>query len=271
MAEESEDSVKIALEVCGATDDQITAIVAEGFEDMRDLLILDDKEIADMMAGITKFPVNRGGRRIGAILTKKCRALAYWCQEQERQGLDLDANQFTEEELEGVLERMGIEANTEESKLEPLAKFKAHKWESWSKKFENYLWQAKGCIKTPLIYIVRKARTPTSPPFRTTDEERVYMTAHRGAAYTEDNKTVWMLLTQILLGTGAWTWICQCENTKNGKGAYDALRNHYDGPGQIEKRLGYARNLLANTVYRSEKQYSFESYVIQNYPKHSRF
>jgi hypothetical protein len=64
MAEEGEDGVKIALEVCGATDDQITAIVAEGFEDMRDLLILDNKEIADMMAGITKLPVNRGGPQL---------------------------------------------------------------------------------------------------------------------------------------------------------------------------------------------------------------
>jgi hypothetical protein len=44
--------------LCGATDEQITAIIAEGFKAMRDLLILNDKEIADMMVGITKLPAS---------------------------------------------------------------------------------------------------------------------------------------------------------------------------------------------------------------------
>jgi hypothetical protein len=42
---------------------------------MRDLLILDNKEIADMMAGITKLPINQGGCQIGAILTNNARHL----------------------------------------------------------------------------------------------------------------------------------------------------------------------------------------------------
>jgi hypothetical protein len=65
----------------------------------------------------------------------------------------------------------------------------------------------------------------------------------------------------MLSGTGAWTWTCMFETAKNGKGAYEALRNHYDGLGQIDKQQGYTRNILANTHYQSEKQFSFESYV----------
>jgi hypothetical protein len=110
LAEEGEDGVKIALAICGASDEQIDSILREGFNGMRGLLILDNKEIANMMMAITRLPLNRGGHRIGAILTKKCKGLAYWCWEQQRQGLDLDANRFTEEELKGALERMTIEA-----------------------------------------------------------------------------------------------------------------------------------------------------------------
>jgi hypothetical protein len=97
MAEEGKDGVKIALAICGASDEQIDSILREGFDRMRDLLILDDKEIANMMTAISRLQLDRGGHRIGAILTKKCKGLAYWCREQQRQGLDLDANRFTEE------------------------------------------------------------------------------------------------------------------------------------------------------------------------------
>jgi hypothetical protein len=77
----------------------------------------------------------------------------------------------------------------------------------------------RGCNNTPLIYVIRKVRTPTSLPFTTTEEERIYLTSHRGAAYNKDDQTVFHLLTQMLSGTGVWTWICMFETAKNGKGA----------------------------------------------------
>jgi uncharacterized membrane protein YgcG len=261
MAEVGEDGVRLALGVCGASEDQMDAIINEGFDGMSDLLILDEKDITDMMSNITKLPVNRGGVRIGAVLTKKVKALVYWCREQQRQDLELDANRFTEEELKATLQRMAVEAGDDETKPELPTKFEPQKWVSWAKKVENYLWQVKGSNNTPLIYVVRKARTETSPPFTSGEEERIYKTTHRGPAYNKDNQKVFEILTQLLSGTMAWTWMSSFEAAKNGKGAFEALRTHYDGPGQIEKRLGYARNILANTHYRSEKQYSFESYV----------
>jgi hypothetical protein len=107
-----------------------------------------------------------------------------------------------------------------------------------------------GCNNTtPLIYVIRKVRTPTSLPFAITEEKRIYLTSHRGAAYNKDNQMVSQLLTQMLSGTGAWTWTCMFETAKNRKGAYKALRNHYNGLGQIDKQLGYTKNILANTHY----------------------
>jgi hypothetical protein len=75
------------------------------------------------------------------------------------------------------------------------------------------------------------------------------------------NQKVFEILTQLLSGTMAWLWTPSFEGAKNGKGTFEALRTHYDGPGQIKKRLGYARNILANIHHRSKKQYSFKSYV----------
>jgi hypothetical protein len=115
---------------------------------------------------------------------------------------------FTAEELTATLDRMGVEENEDGTKAEmPTIKFDQHRWFSWIKKVENYLWQMKGRNNTPLIYVVRKPRTATSPPFTSLEEERVYKTAHQGQAYDRDNQKVFEILTQLLSGTMAWTWI----------------------------------------------------------------
>jgi hypothetical protein len=81
--------------------------------------------------------------------------------------------------------------------------------------------------------------------------QAVFISRLQGRAYHKDNQKVFKILTQLLSGTGAWTWIRGSEPSKNGKGAYELLRTHYNGPGQIKKRLGYVRNILANTHNRS--------------------
>ena len=259
--EDGEDGVRMALVVCGATQEQVDAIVQEGFTEMADLAIMDDKEIADMMTNITRLQANRGGVRIGAVVTKKVKALVYWCKEQKRQGKDLDANQFDQGALEDTLTRMAVEDVEDDSKPELPTKFDTHKWVSWVKKVENYLWQVKGRNNTPLFYVIRKARTDASPPFASEEEERIYQTALTGPAYSRDRGKVFEILTQLLSGTPAWTWISSHETSKNGRAAFEALRQHYDGPGQIEKRLAYAYNIITTTHYRSERQYSFENYI----------
>ena len=95
--------VRLALTRCGATDAQRDSIINEGFTGMSDLLYMEDKDVDSMMANISRLRANQGGMRIGAILTKKVKALVYWAKEQERQGLDLDANRFTIDEMKETL------------------------------------------------------------------------------------------------------------------------------------------------------------------------
>jgi hypothetical protein len=250
-----------ALTICGATAAQRTAIVNEGFTGMADLLFMEEKEVENMMNNITRLRTNQGGTRIGAILTKKVKALVYWAKEQERQGLDLDADRFTANEMTATLGRMMVETVDDESKPELPTKFDVHKWVSWSKKLENYLWQVKGKNNTPLIYVIRKPRAADALPFATMEEQRMYQTAHQGPAFIQDNQKVFQILTQLLSATPAWTWISRFESGKSGKAAYQALRVHFDGPGEIMKRNNYATRILDNTHYRSERSFTFESYV----------
>jgi hypothetical protein len=53
---DDEAGVRMALAVCGGDNDQIDAIVAEGFESMMDLTVMNEKDITDMMTNITRLP-----------------------------------------------------------------------------------------------------------------------------------------------------------------------------------------------------------------------
>ena len=148
---------------------------------MDDLLFMEDKNVDNMMANITRMRTNQGGTRIGAVLTL-VKALIYWAKEQSRQGLSLDAYRFTQIHLVETLGRMMVETGEDESKPELPPKIDVNQWVSWSKELENYLWQVKGRNNTPLIYIIRKPRPTDAPAFVTAEEVRVYQTVHNGLA-----------------------------------------------------------------------------------------
>jgi hypothetical protein len=192
---------------------------------MSDLTVMDEKDMTDMMTNITRLRMNHGGVRIGAVVTKKVKALVYWSKEQKRRGEDLDANRFTEEEMNATLTRMTVETADDDTKPELQTKFDTHKWVSWMNWVKNYMWQVNGKNNTPLMYVIRKPRMAESPPFTSEEEERIYQTAQAGPAYMQDRQKVFQLLTQMLSGTLAWTWISSHESTKNGKAAFENCAN----------------------------------------------
>jgi hypothetical protein len=59
----------------------------------------------------------------------------------------------------------------------------------------------------------------------------------------------------------AWTWISSYESKKHGNGAFEALKKHYEGPGQSEIRTGHACHIIKTMHYKPERQFTFKSYV----------
>jgi hypothetical protein len=47
----------------------------------------------------------------------------------------------------------------------------------------------------------------------------------------------------------------------SGRSAMNALRLHYEGEGEVNKRIGVARATLSTTIYRNEFAYSFEKFA----------
>jgi hypothetical protein len=72
---------------------------------------------------------------------------------------------------------------------------------------------------------------------------------------------VYRILKAATLDTDAWEWIKKFNDQQNGRLAFKALREHYDGPGTVDTRIALARQQLLELHYKSEQSFPFESYV----------
>ena len=89
-----------------------------------------------------------------------------------------------------------------------------------------------------------------------------YTTRHDGHAFEEDNRRFYLTLKSVLQETEGYPWIEGYDNRQDGRAAWLALINHYDGPGEVTKRVAHARKLLQDTNYKGEKpNYNFETFT----------
>jgi len=65
----------------------------------------------------------------------------------------------------------------------------------------------------------------------------------------------------VTVGTDAWEWIKIYDINQDGRLAFMALREHYDGPGEIDKRISLARTQVKELHYKNEQSFSFEKFI----------
>ena len=133
-------------------------------------------------------------------------------------------------------------------------KFNPLNWINWKESFENYLSSLSSHNNVPLTYVIRPI-VDANYVFATEEEERIYSVALQGERYTRDRKRVFQILKGFIVGTDGNTWIKKFESTQNGRLAYRAMCQHYDGPGKKQKRITLARQIIADAHYRSEQSY----------------
>lgn len=253
---------------CGFNEDaQRQGWVTEGMNTMEDILAFRPEEVYSVGADLQKLSLARGGSRQGRGNLRRLEALVRWCLERKSSGQDLDANAFTIDIMQEMVGRVRDEKDDkdgDDDDLPELAKFKPMKWVSWKLAFKTHLGTIKGIMdKLPLTYVIRKATPPdaTALALMTPPERSFWTVRLSGARFSIDNKKVFTKLKLALLDTDGWTWIQSYDSTENGRGAWNSLVAHYDGPGEREKRVAQANQQIAKIHYRSEKHpVNFELY-----------
>ena len=111
--------------------------------------------------------------------------------------------------------------------------------------------------------IVKKQVRDLSEEFEDDEEERMFDITHEGLGFELDNRAVYRKLEAYLTGSQGLTWIKGFRATENGRDAFYAWADHYNGAGELSKRTELAKAKLKQLYYKNEQFYPFKTYITE--------
>ena len=93
-----------------------------------------------------------------------------------------------------------------------------------------------GDAKVPLVYVICNDIVGDYE-YKDEEEVRMYQVPLTGENFKRDNKLVYAMLKSACVRTDAWTWIQDHDKSANGSRAWMSLIGHYNGTGDLNKRL----------------------------------
>ena len=81
---------------------------------------------------------------------------------------------------------------------------------------------------------------PEGHVYVTATERLISTTPLEGHAFQSDTQNVYWILKGLMVGTDAWEWIKLYDANQDGCLAFKTLREHYDGPGEIDCQIALA-------------------------------
>ena len=154
-----------------------------------------------------------------------------------------------------------------------LPELKGHvNWTTYRDKFESNLANMIGARYTPLSYVIDCTERPRITRATQLFEVEVIdmgdvellktNTTHHGPQYKDDNSKVWMLLKKSLLGNQPYHHIDEYEKTRDGRGAWLALKAYYEGEDFVNRTTQECLTKLRSLHYRGETpRFGFEQFV----------
>jgi hypothetical protein len=146
-----------------------------------------------------------------------------------------------------------------DEKLFELEKFEPKRYKQWSRSMENYLDSILGQSGVPLSFVTHDE--DVDPNALETDYQRVIWPApHDGMAYYNDNRQVYRMYKQAMIGTNGCAWFKQTPDG-DGQAAHIYLMDHYQGTAETGHRAAEADAQLLRLHYKSEALFPFEKYI----------
>jgi hypothetical protein len=254
----------VVLTLCGFEEPiaRQRLIQREGFDNLESFGDFSSESIDSMARRHESYTpvaqrVNFGMRRIA-----KFKAIAYWVRKCRHEGTTVDVANLSQD----VITQMGRELTLvplepkRDDKLFYPPKFDPNNYVTWERTFENYLDSLKGKSKIPLSYIIRPV--DADPATATSDYQRtIWQAPHVGYAFEEDNREVYRIYKDLMIGTDGWTWFHRAPEG-NGRSAHILISEHYRGTAETARRAAEAEAQLAKLFYKGETPlFKFETYI----------
>ena len=260
------EDVHHVLTVCGiaAEASRQVFILIEGLDTLESFGDLSgDSDVTEMAKRMASRPIANGRVILGTTHIKRIQGLVYWIKDHQKRDLVADYNEWTIDVMRSAMTRKESEKNFSSVDVDMIDPGKCqtdHGWDAWQIGFLNKLGATMGAAKVTIDYVVRKD-VADDYVFEDEDEERKYQMPLDGENFKRDNKLVYSMLKAACVKSDAWTWIQDQDRSANGRAAWNALVSHYDGSGELNKRLERAKEEISRLHYRNESVFPFERYI----------
>ena len=268
------DSFRAALMRCGVAQAEArNAIVAQGYNSMDVLKTLTEDEVEQFVKAVNKLPQAAPGLQrpmVAYVAIKNLKAMRNWAIECNRIGVEIEHDNFTDEERLRILSRMDEEANlaTNKPATPPLPdKFTSFgpKWREFSEGLLGHCKIVRGCMNIPLAYLLREVE-PTAEmldaEYDTSDQRLMALVRCEGPEFHQDNRRLWDLICPLIRGTAAWEYVKTCERSGDGRRAYRILKLRGEGEAAVDARRTKAEATLSKAQYTGKsKRFTLQSYI----------
>ena len=127
----------------------------------------------------------------------------------------------------------------------------------------NYLSVIPGQTGIPLSYIVRNQHLPTYQPYPTYHLQLINQAPLSGRVYLADTSSVYQILCSLTTSTPAEEWIKASNPRSDGRTAFHALVNHYNGSGFASRQIAEAAQLDKTLHYKNERAIQFSTFTLK--------
>jgi len=257
------------LQRMGFTQQAIAQLQNLGLTSLEDYCDISEKDVPAIMKEL-----RRGNVLVRQTSQNYLQALRYWVMRKERLQVNYLPQQFTDEVMRTSLQRYqcSLEPPSHDMIKAP-EKFKEKmKWRDFSEAFLTYMQRMKGQADFSLAYILRANEDHTNIDYDDYDTIEAYEEAivpFSGLQYDLDNNAVFDALKSYVLGGPNWTWIQDFEKRRDGRGAWLALKEHFDGPSNQIRLKAEAYAAIRQAEYKGSKNFSYELYRCIHTQAHS--
>ena len=250
-------------------------VVDQQIDTMEELKVLEDDDCENLCKIIRRPGGGSNGHQVSNAAESNLKLAAYYLRHRARMSRTVTIAGIT---LALVRSMRTIKVG-EEAYEEPTESPKVdHKdWPKTMEGIRSWLFMHRGVDGAPLSYCIRADAIVID---EADDPEGTYTTVLEQIVsrcpiyvgnndanghtpnYIQDNTKVWDLMFSIFNQDEAWVYIKAFRRTRNGRGAYEALWNHYLGPNNVENMANTAESKLESLTYYGEKRrFNFEKYT----------
>jgi len=238
---------------------QTTQFMAlHGLTSVNDFVLIEPHQAKDMVkASSARNPA----QAMGILIQNNLTGLIWYVKDMTRRGLPIDPNTIVLNDLHrGHMAYEAYVQNRDKGEnIKALEKWcDKYDFDDWDRKVTETLSLVYGRNYCPIAYVIR----PEKPAGWDPDYERLmYQLPLHGIAFEQDNETVFSFIQLAVVHTQAETWIFDHVPGRNGRGAMQALRNHYEGDAELDVQASKAQHVLDTLVYTNERHMTFEAMI----------